>query len=42
MLRRIGRFLDNHLGRIEVVVIIATLCYLIGMALILYYGLQDG
>lgn len=39
MLRRIGRFLAAYLGRIEVIVILAMLCYLLGVLLILYYGL---
>lgn len=41
MFRRISRFLDDCLGRIEVIVILAMLCYLIGVVLILYYGLRE-
>ena len=39
MLRRIGRFLEAYLGRIEVIVILAMVCYLIGVLLILYYSM---
>ncbi len=40
MLRKIGRFLDDCFGKIEVIIILAMLCYLIGIILILYYGMQ--
>jgi hypothetical protein len=40
MLRRIGRFLELYLNRIDTIVILAMICYLIGMSLILYYSLR--
>ena len=42
MLRKIGRFLDDYFGKIEVIIFLAMLCYLIGVLLILYYGMQGG
>lgn len=42
MLRKIGRFLEDYFGKIEVIIILAMLCYLIGVILILYYGVQGG
>jgi len=40
MLRKIGRFLDDYFGKIEVIIILAMVCYLIGVIIILYYGMQ--
>ncbi len=40
MLRRIGRFFEVYFGRIEVIVILAMICYLIGVLLILLNSIQ--
>ena len=39
MLRRIGRFMELYFGRIEVIVVLSMLCYLIGVLLLLYHWL---
>jgi hypothetical protein len=39
MLRRIGRFFESYFGRIEVIVVLAMICYLIGVLLILLYSI---
>lgn len=39
MLRRIGQFLELYLGRIQVIVVLSMICYLIGMLLILLYSI---
>ncbi|MEJ2585676.1 MAG: hypothetical protein P8Z38_11790 [Robiginitalea sp.] len=40
--RKIERFLDDYFGKIQVIIILAMLCYLIGVILMLYYGMQEG
>lgn len=40
MFEKLGRFMVKYLDRIEVVVLLAMLCYLVGVALMLHYGLR--
>ena len=40
MFEKLGRFVLRYLDRIEVVVLLAMLCYLAGVALMLHYGLR--
>ena len=42
MFRKFGQFLEDYFGRIEVIIFLAMVCYLIGVILILYYGMQGG
>lgn len=39
MLRKFGRLFFRFLDQIEVIVLVAMICYIIGAVLILYYGL---